>query len=176
MKKLFLLLLATAALAACNDDPEKIHYASTNEGIENGKLTGKNMHFYGRAVVTADDGSEYIDEEAYFEFAGGQSGDGQYITVYMHKTRFAAQMPALEMRIYHTPYTGSGMSVSFSAASIVPEVLLSANNRWQPLSSYTLTDMEGLIDDVQCTLSFTCTVPKLGTYRMQYEGKLVIKG
>lgn len=176
MKKLLFLLLATAALAACNDDPEKIHYASTNEGIENGKLTGKNMHFYGRAVVTADDGSEYIDEEAYFEFAGGQSGDGQYITVYMHKTRFAAQMPALEMRIYHTPYTGSGKSVAFSAVSIVPEVLLSANNRWQAMPSYTLTDVEGSIDDLQCKLSFTCTVPKLGTYQMQYEGKLVIKG
>lgn len=176
MKKLFFLLLGALAFAACdNDDVANVHYASTNDGIENGKLTGKNMHFYGRAVVTADDGSEYIDEEAYFEFAGGQSGDGQYITVYMHKTRFAALMPALEMRIYHTPYTGSGKSVAFSVASIVPEVFLSANGGWQPMASYTLTEVEGGIDDLQCNVGFTCTVPKLGTYRMQYEGKLIIK-
>ncbi|WP_195498562.1 hypothetical protein [Alistipes timonensis] len=178
MKKILFLLFAAAAFAACNDDDgaPKIRYASTNDGIVNGHLQGINMFFYGRAVATDDTGDAYTDDEALFEFAGGPSGDSEYFSLYMHKTRFAASMPPFEMKIPHTHYTGKGNSIAFSEESIVPEAILPGQDGYQPLPSYTLTEVEGTIDGVNCRVSFTCTVPKLEkTYRMEYEGKLIIK-
>ncbi|WP_290539617.1 hypothetical protein [Alistipes sp.] len=177
MKKFLFLLLATAAFAACNDDDgsPKIRYASTNEGIVNGDLQGVNMHFYGVATVTeAQQNSTYTDNEAYFEFAGGSD----HFSLYMHKTRFAAAMPPLEMMLPHTPYTGRGNSITFSQASIVPEVKLPGADggyNYQPMPAYTLTEVKGSIDGVNCRVSFVCNVPRLGTYRVEYEGKLIIK-
>ena len=178
MKKILFLLFAAAAFAACNDDDgaPKIRYATTNDGIENGLMHGTNMHFYGTATVTEEQqSSTYTDNEAYFEFAGGPEN----FSLYMHKTRFAANMPPLEMKIPHTSYTGRGNSIAFSEASIVPEVSLPNSTgggySYQPLPSYTLTEVEGSIDGIVCRVSFTCNVPRLGTYRMEYEGKLIIK-
>lgn len=177
MKKLLFLLFAAAAFAACNDDDgaPKIRYASTNDGIIDGHLQGINMFFYGSAVATDDAGNAYTDDEALFEFAGGPSGDSEYFSLYMHKTRFAAGMPPFEMKIPHTRYTGMDNSIAFSEESIVPEAILPGQDGYQPLPSYTLTEVEGSIDGVNCRVSFTCNVPRLGTYRMEYEGKLIIK-
>ena len=178
MKKFFLLLFAAAAFAACNDDDgePKIRYATINDGIVNGLMQGINMHFYGTATVTEEQqNSTYTDNEAYFEFAGGPEN----FSLYMHKTRFAANMPPLEMKIPHTAYTGDGNSIAFSEVSIVPEVNLPNSTgggySYQPMPAYTLTEVEGSIDGVNCRVSFTCNVPRLGTYRMEYEGRLIIK-
>ena len=178
MKKFFLLLFAAAAFAACNDDDgePKIRYATINDGIVNGLMQGINMHFYGTATVTEEQqNSTYTDNEAYFEFADGPEN----FSLYMHKTRFAANMPPLEMKIPHTAYTGDGNSIAFSEVSIVPEVNLPNSTgggySYQPMPAYTLTEVEGAIDGVNCRVSFICNVPKLGTYRMEYEGKLIIK-
>lgn len=123
MKKLLFLLFAAAAFAACNDDDgaPKIRYASTNDGIVDGHLQGINMFFYGRAVATDDTGSAYTDDEALFEFAGGPSGDSEYFSLYMHKTRFAASMPPFEMKIPHTRYTGKGNSIAFPKKASFPK-------------------------------------------------------
>ena len=109
MKKILFLLFAAAAFAACNDDDgaPKIRYASTNDGIVNGHLQGINMFFYGRAVATDDTGDAYTDDEALFEFAGGPSGDSEYFSLYMHKTRFARK-------------EGSRSRIYFSAFSVAP--------------------------------------------------------
>ena len=134
MKKLLFLLFAAAAFAACNDDDgaPKIRYASTNDGIIDGHLQGINMFFYGSAVATDDAGNAYTDDEALFEFAGGPSGDSEYFSLYMHKTRFAAGMPPFEMKIPHTRYTGMDNSIAFSEESIVPEAILPGQNGYQP--------------------------------------------
>lgn len=123
MKKLLFLLFAAAAFAACNDDDgaPKIRYASTNDGIIDGHLQGINMFFYGSAVATDDAGNAYTDDEALFEFAGGPSGDSEYFSLYMHKTRFAAGMPPFEMKIPHTRYTGMDNSIAFSEESMFPK-------------------------------------------------------
>ena len=179
MKRLIPLLLAVAAFAACDkeDGTSKIQYASENASIVDGYFTSDNMHFYGTATVTDSEGGTYTDPEAWFEFAG----DRETLALYMHQTRFAAAMPALDMRIYQFAYTpGEGASLSYGIGSIVPQVLLpnevGGGYSYQPMPSYTLTDVEGSIENTLCRVAFTCTVPRLGTYRMEYEGRLLEKG
>ena len=122
MKKLLFLLFAAAAFAACNDDDgaPKICYASTNDGIENGYLQGVNLHFYGTSTVTDAKGGTFTDDEAWFEFAGGPES----FSLYMHKTRFAANMPGVEMRLQTVTYTpGSDKSLGFAKEEIIPYAL-----------------------------------------------------
>lgn len=178
MKRILFLLLAAAAFASCNDDgTTKIKYASENTAIVNGVFTSDNMHFYGTATVTDSEGGTYSDPEAWFEFAGSS----ETLVLYMHQTRFAAAMPALDMRIYQFAYTpGEGASLSFEVENIIPQVRLpnevGGGYSYQPMPSYTLSDVEGSIDNTLCRVAFTCTVPRLGTYRMEYEGLLLEKG
>ena len=177
LKKLLLLSFAAFALAACNDEADEgVQYATSNPEIVDGVFSGRNMHFYGTATVTnTSDGSTYTDPEAWFEFAGDKA-----LVIYMHQTRFAAAMPALEMRLYRIPYTGGeGASLTYSADSWVPQVQLpnqeGGGYSYQDMPSYTLTEVEGAIDEIVCRMSFTCDVPRLGTYRMEYEGRLLVK-
>lgn len=178
LKKLLLLSFAAFTMAACNDEADDgVRYATHTPSIVDGVFTSDNMHFYGTATVThVSDGSTYTDPKAWFEFAG----DRESLTIYMHATRFAAAMPALEMRIHRMPYTpGEGASLSFTAASTVPQVRLpnevGGGYSYQDMPSYTLTDVEGSVEDILCRISFTCDVPRLGTYRTEYEGLLLVK-
>ena len=173
MKRLFLLAFAALALAACNDSDDAPRFAVENTQVEEGSLTGSNIHFLGTATVVAADGSSYVDKEAEFEFAGLDD-----FTLYMHRTRFAAAMPALEMRLFNQPYTpGTGASFSFALPSVVPQVKLpnqvGGGYTWTPFPSYTLTEVEGSVDNTLCCVSFSCEVPNLGSYRVEYEGRLL---
>lgn len=175
MKRLFLLALAISAaiLAACNDRDDEPRFAAENTEIEEGRLSGTNLHFLGTTTAISADGAAYANADTRFEFAGLDD-----FTLYMHRTRFAAAMPALEMRLYAQPYTpGTGASLSFALASAVPEVRLpneaGGGYTWTPLPPYTLTDIEGSIDGTRCRVSFSCEVPRLGAYRVTYEGKLL---
>ncbi|MDE7305047.1 MAG: hypothetical protein K2N04_03940 [Alistipes sp.] len=176
MKKLLLLLCAALAFAACNNDDDEIRFAETNTKIENGSLTGSNMHFFGTATATAANGSVYVDRQAEFEFAGLND-----FTLYMHRTRFAAAMPALEIRLYAQPYIpGTGDALSFDLERVVPEMRLpnevGGGYAWKPMEAYTLTGVKGSVDGVTCRVSFSCDVPGQGgapmTYEVTYEGKL----
>lgn len=122
MKKILFLLFAAAAFAACNDDDgePKVRYATTNDGIENGYLQGANLHFYGTSTVTDAKGKTFTDPEAWFEFAGGPES----FSLYMHKTRFAANMPGVEMRLQTVTYTPKGdKSLNFVREEIIPSAL-----------------------------------------------------
>lgn len=177
LKKLLLLSFAAFALAACNDEAEDgVQYATSNPEIVDGVYSGRNMHFYGTAKVTnTTDGSTYTDPEAWFEFAGGET-----LVIYMHQTRFAATMPALEMRLYRLPYTaGQGASLSYTADNWVPQVQLpnqeGGGYSYQDMPAYTLTQIEGAVSDILCHMSFSCDVPRLGSYRVEYDGRLLVK-
>lgn len=174
MKKMLFLLFAAAAFVACNDDDgaSKIRYASENDAIINGQLTGTNMFFYGTSTVTDAKGGTFTDKEARFQFAGGADD----FALYMHKTRFAANMPGVEMRLYTVYYTGTGdNSIAFSMPSIIPEALREnaqgGGSSYQPVERYLITDLEGSIDGVNCRVSFTCA----GVYNVIYEGKLLVR-
>ena len=174
MKKILFLLFAAAAFAACNDDDgePKVRYATTNDGIENGYLQGANLHFYGTSTVTDAKGETFTDPEAWFEFAGGPES----FSLYMHKTRFAANMPGVEMRLQTVTYTPeSDKSLGFAKEEIIPYALkenaTGGGSGYQPVAKYVITDLEGSIDNLKCHVSFTCA----GVYKVEYEGRLIIK-
>ena len=149
MKKILFLLFAAATFAACNDDGEpKVRYATTTDGIENGYL------------------------QAWFEFAGGPES----FSLYMHKTRFAANMPGVEMRLQTVTYTPKGdKSLNFVREEIIPSALKENNegggSSYQPVERYKITNLTGAIDGVDCRVSFTCA----GVFQVIYEGRLIIK-
>jgi len=173
MKKLFLFACAALALAACDDNDDSPRFAAENTKIEDGSLSGRNMHFLGTATSTPADGTPYVDPKAEFEFAGLDD-----FTLYMHKTRFAAAMPALEMRLHAQPYMpGTGASLTFALPSVVPEVAVpntvGGGFTWTLFPSYTLTEVEGSVDNTLCRIGFSCDVPRLGRYRVEFEGRLL---
>lgn len=173
LKKLLMMSLAAFALAACNDEADEgVQYATSNPEIVDGVYSGQTMHFYGTATVTnTKDNSTYTDPEAWFEIHGDKG-----LVIYMHQTRFAPDMPGQDMRIYRIPYTGGeGASLSFSSESLIPQVRLpnqvGGGYSYQDMPAYTLTGVEGSVNDIVCRMAFTC----MGTYRMEYEGRLLVK-
>ena len=173
LKKLLMMSFAAFALAACNDEADEgVQYASSNPEIVDGVYSGQTMHFYGTATVTnTTDNSTYTDPETWFEIHGDKG-----LVVYMHQTRFAASMPAQEMRIYRIPYTpGEGASLSFSEPTFTPEAELpnteGGGSSYQEVPQFALTDLEGSIEETRLHMAFTC----MGTYRMEYEGRLLVK-
>lgn len=173
MKKILFLLLTCAAFAACNDDDTPgIRYATENDLIENGHLTGSNMHFYGTSTVIDAQGKTFTDTKAWFEFAGGSED----FALYMHKTRFAAAMPGVEMRMYSVPYTPSGVNaLVFSEQELIPDALrdnaAGGGSSYQPVERYKITGLEGWVNGIDCRVSFTCA----GVYKVTYEGRMIIK-
>jgi len=172
LKKLLLLACTACTLSACNDDgtkhtglPYDYVWAQHNDCIENGRFTGRNMHFYGRATVVGAGGATYVDDKAHFEFAGSSDE----FVLYMHQTRFAAEMPPVEMRIPGVPYEGSGRTIAFAAERIVPEAYI-ANMGYTSMERYVITDLEGSVDDIDCRVEFTCA----GIYRMAFEGRQIV--
>lgn len=174
LKKLLLLALAACALAACNDDdetglPNNYVYLKENTLISGGKLQGSNLHFYGTSTVTDARGGIFTDKKAHFEFAGLHE-----FTLYMHKTRFAAGMPGVEMRIEDVPYTAAGdKGIAFSVEEIIPQALrkneVGGGASYQPVERYVITSLDGKIDDLACRISFTCA----GVYDVVFEGRLI---
>lgn len=163
-------LLAAFALVACNDDDKpSIRFPKTNDRIEDGRLTGTNMHFTGISTSTDAQGNEYVDAKAHFETAGLNT-----LMLYMHQTRFAAAMPAMEMRMPNLAYTGKDKTVVFTADRVVPELQIK-DLGWNPMDAYALTDVEIRIEDTRCSVRFACDVPRVGRYTVAYEGRLYIE-
>lgn len=177
LKKLMMMSMAVLTLAACNDEADDgVQYASNNPEIIDGIYSGRNMHFTGTVTVTnTTDGTIYTDPEAWFEFAGGTE-----LVIYMHQTRFSADMEPLDLRMYRLPYTpGTGASLTFSATSSAPQVRVpnetGGGSDYKTHDSYTFTGIEGSIDNVDCRISLTCNVDGLESWRMTYEGRLLTK-
>lgn len=170
MKRLIFLLLLAATFTACNDDDNAgYRFLDKNPFIEGGHLSGHNLHFYGTSTVRDAQGNLFTDNEAYFEFAGLDD-----ICLYMHKTRFAAAMPGVEMRFRNVSYVPTGdVSLSFSEQELIPEARrdneTGGGSSYVPVERYRITGLEGSIDGVVCRVKFTCA----GIYDVVYEGRLV---
>ncbi len=170
IKKFGFMLLALFAQTACNDDNDNGgRFPETNDCIENGKLIGRNMQFIGTTTSTSANGHVFTENNAHFETAGLEQ-----MVLYLHKTRFASAMPAMEMRMRGLNYTGSGKSLTIQTERVVPELSIK-DLGWQPMDDYTLTDVSIRIDNVACSIRFSCDVPHAGVYTVEFEGKLYVE-
>lgn len=175
---LFATISACALLfcAACDDnDNNGPDFETVNDEIVNGQIVDDDaMLFLGTSTVTAPDGTAFTDEQARISIFG----DGRptlvapatTLTVQMHGTRFAAAMPALEMQLPALAYTpGTGPRLTFTAAGpLVPQAYINGTG-WTDQANYPITDLAGAIDNVRCTLAFTC----MGSHRVEFEGRML---
>lgn len=83
----------------------------------------------------------------------------------MHETRFAAEMPALEMEIPGISYSGEEKTIDLSAASVTPEI------KGTPFAKYVITNLTGKADSKYLTITFTCA----GAFDVNYQGRLIIE-
>ncbi len=170
LKKLFMPAFAAVAIfafTACNgnDDDSNI-FAKTNDLIEDGQILD-NMWFYGPSVVTTvETGATYTDKNAWFEITAANSESNSMI--YMHATRFAAAMPAVEMRLL-AEFQGSGKQIEAATPSVVPEAYIKTTEQWTPMARYIMTGFTAEIDGINCTVKFTCA----GAYDVVFTGRLV---
>ena len=148
MKKFFtfllpLSLLASAALSSCSDGctgdpdptpelPDGYTYATENTSINDGTVSA-NMLFFGTSTVTTvASGATFTDGKALFELVA--DGEGK-VRILMHETRFAAEMPALEMEVPGISYTGTQKTIHLNAASVTPEI------KGTPFAKYVITNL-----------------------------------
>ena len=177
MKKFFTFLLpfsllASAALSSCSDgctgDPDPTGTGTStdsfteNTSINDGTVTA-NMLFFGTSTVTTvASGATFTDGKALFELVA--DGEGK-VRILMHETRFAAEMPALEMEIPGISYSGEEKTIDLSAASVTPEI------KGTPFAKYVITNLTGKADSKYLTITFTCA----GAFDVNYQGRLIIE-
>lgn len=176
MKRLLFLLLAATLFASCNEKLPTFRYATENTAIVDGQFTGTNVHFYGTAVITGPDGNTHTEKDVGFEFAGV----GNDFALYMHRIRLDATLPKQNLRIGSLPSIPDiGPKLAFSAESIVPDVWrpneIGGGYSYQPEPAYTMTDLEGTIDGLDCRVGFRCDLPATGIRRIEFRGKMMIE-
>lgn len=176
MKQLLCLLLAATLFAACNDDDPMFRYATENTAIIDGRFTGTNLHFYGTTVITDPNGNTHTDKDVAFEFAGL----GSDFSLYMHGIRLDPTLPPCKIRIQTlTSVPGIGAKLAFEAASVIPGVLrpneIGGGYSYQPEPDYTMTALNGTIDELDCRVEFDCNLPEAGFRRIVFEGKLMLE-
>ncbi len=175
MKKIFLFALMLATCVACDDNDNGPEFENNNDEIVNGKIVDDDpMEFLGTMTVTNPDGTTFVNETARFDIMG----DGRptllapatTLSIYMRQMRFAAAMPALEMRINTLTYTpGVGPNLTFATAGpVVPQAYI-AGAGWTDQANFPITGLNGAINNVRCTLEFTC----MGTHRVKFEGQMI---
>lgn len=164
IKKFFLFAWVLAACcAACDDDHDGLEFEDDNDEIVYGHLTGSNMHFYGTSTVFDADGTTvFVDRAARVEFAGLDEA-----VIYLHQTRFATDMQAVDLRIYRLPYTGFDRSIFFTTESIVPQVRIKWMD-WQPQDDLVITGLKGSVVNVDCDIEYTCK-----GCRVVYHGRML---
>lgn len=175
MKKFFLFALMLATCAACDDNDNGPDFENDNDEIVNGKIVDDDpMEFLGTMTVTNPDGTTFVDEIARLDIIGDghptPSAPATTLTVYLRRMRFAAAMPALDMRINSLTYTpGVGPNLTFATAGpVVPQAYI-VGAGWTDQANYPITTLNGAVNNVQCTLEFTC----MGTHRVKFEGRML---
>ena len=158
MKKFFTFLLpfsllASAALSSCSD-------GCTGDPDPTPELP--DGYTYASTVTTVASGATFTDGKALFELVA--DGEGK-VRILMHETRFAAEMPALEMEIPGISYSGEEKTIDLSAASVTPEI------KGTPFAKYVITNLTGEAARTELTVTFTCA----GAFDVSYQGRLIIE-
>ncbi len=176
MKKIFLFALMLATCVACDDNDNGPDFENDNDEIVNGRIVDDDpMEFLGTMTVTNPDGTTFVDDKARLDIVGDGGPSISYqnpattLSIYMHRMRFAEAMPALEMRINTLTYTpGVGPNLTFSTAGpVIPQAYI-AGAGWTEQANYPITGLNGAINNVLCTLEFTC----MGTH-VKFEGRML---
>lgn len=103
----------------------------------------------------------FVAENIVFDF---QPADNGTLTIYMHKPRFAAMMPPIEMRIRNIQYNAKGNCVYFGTEKVIPEAQLHGSE-YMPFEKFVITNLKGKIEGKVCQLEFICA----GTYQVHYD-------
>ena len=166
-EKTRLLLLCLCALHARHllrerRNPRRFTTPRATARLSTGSFTSDNMHFYGTATVTDTNGNSFSDEEAWFEFAGDRS----YLVLYMHATRLPQPCRRSTCAYCRCPIRRAG-EPRCRLRSVRSFPRCASQRRgggysYRPLPSYTLTEVEGSIEDVNCRIGFTCAYPQHG--------------
>lgn len=173
-KRLLLLAGALTMLASCSDDdsglPNGYVYLGENPYLDEGRLTGTNLHFYGTTTVSDSQGGErYTNREGYIELAGLDD-----FTLYLHRFRLEAGTWGSEMRLRDVGYTPTGdRSLRFALEEVIPEVLqpneVGGGATYRPDGELRVTQFEERIDDIDCRMTFTVA----GRWQVTFEGRLI---
>ncbi len=177
---LFATISACALLfcAACDNHDDHHNgpeFETENDEIVDGRIVDDDaMNFLGISTVVNPDGTTFVDENALFSIVGEgfptKFNPATELTVYMRRVRFAAAMPGIDMRIYNLLYTaGTGPRLTFtSAGPLVPQASI-AGTPWTDYEKYAVTNLDGAIDNVRCSVAFVC----MGAYHVKFEGRLL---
>lgn len=178
MKKLFLLVWALAVCVACDshdDHHNGPEFETVNDEIVDGRIVDDDaMNFLGISTVTNPDGTTFVDDNALFSIVGegfpSKVNPATALTVYMRRVRFAAAMPGIDMRMYNLPYIAdTGPRLTFTATGPLTPQASIAGTPWTDYEKYAVTNLDGAIDNVRCSVEFVC----MGTYRVKFEGRLL---
>lgn len=179
LKKLLFLISAAFIVSACSDKndngdarptpPSGYVYADQNTAIGSGVLRSEMLFFGASNVKTLSSGALFSDPTARFEFK--QEDDKIYL--YMHATRFAAGMPAMEMRITAQVTFGEN-TITMRADEVTPQYFVNATQEWVDGTKYPITKFSASVSGTLCGTAFTCTAP-FGTFDVSYLGYLIVK-
>ena len=146
MKKFLLLALAAFALAACNDDDTPDEFVQGDNTI----------------AVFENDRLVFYDYDVFWEYSEPYT-DPYGVTcidLYMNKTRFVQNMPALDMEVPGIPIHPTPAGFEFDLRQAVPYY------RGEPMPRYTLYALEGELNGTLLEVEFSC----IG-YDVEYLGR-----
>lgn len=146
MKKFLLLALAAFALAACNDDDTPDEFVQGDNTI----------------AVVENDRLVFYDYDVFWEYSEPYTDPSGVtcIDLYMNKTRFVQNMPALDMEVPRNPIHPTPAGFEFDLRQTVPYY------RGEPMPRYTLYDLEGELNGTLLEVEFSC----IG-YDVEYLGR-----
>lgn len=136
MKKFLLLAFAAFALAACSDDDTPEEFVQGDNTI----------------AVFQNDQLAFYDYDVFWDYDGPYTAsDGvTCIDLYMNKTRFVQNMPALDMTVPGIPVHPTPAGFYFDLEQAVPFY------RGQAMPNYTLYNLEGEYSGGQLWVEFSC--------------------
>ena len=144
MKKLLFMALAAFALISCSDDDTPEPFVQGDDTI----------------AVYEDDRLVFYDYDVRWNHSQPYDVDGMTcIDLYMNKTRFVQNMPALDMTVPAIPIRRTAAGFEFDLPQAVPAY------RGQAMPRYTPFDLEGSFDGTRLRVEFEC----IG-YEVEYLG------
>lgn len=167
-----ILLISSLLCFSCDSEKELLKFATENNCILNGSLTGKNMHFLGTWTVKDNSGHSHLYEDVVAEFAGLKN-----VAIYIHHGGFTTEVESREIKFPSFDYEGNGNSIKITPnKEFIPQIL-KKNTQGGGMSYQDAPDFKILkgcsitINDINCQITFK-TVKDTS---ISFKGKMVEK-